>query len=45
MLGIAEDQFMAAVYRTALIVVLEEFFGHVQMFGNSLTFTKYCQKR
>jgi hypothetical protein len=27
MLDIAPDPFMAAVYRTALIVALEEFFG------------------
>jgi hypothetical protein len=35
---------MAAVYRTALIVALEEFFGRVQIFGDALTLAKYCQK-
>jgi hypothetical protein len=45
MLDIAQDPFMATVYRTALVVALEEFFGHVQIFGDELTLTKYCQKR
>lgn len=41
-LDIAQDPFMAHVYRTALIVALEEFFGRVQIFGNELTLAKYC---
>jgi hypothetical protein len=44
MLEVAQDSFMAAVYRTALVVALEEFFGHVQIFGDELTLAKYCQK-
>jgi hypothetical protein len=32
------------MYRTALIVALEEFFGRVQIFGDTLTLAKYCQK-
>jgi hypothetical protein len=35
---------MATFYRTALIVALEEFFGRVQIFGDTLTLAKYCQK-
>jgi hypothetical protein len=35
---------MAAVYGTALIVVLEEFFGRVQIFAKDLKLAKYCQK-
>jgi hypothetical protein len=35
---------MATVYWTALIVALEEFFGRVQIFGDTLTLAKYCQK-
>ena len=37
MLDIAQDPFMATVYRTALIVALKEFFGRVQIFGDPLT--------
>jgi hypothetical protein len=44
LLVIAQDPFMAAVYRTALIVAFEEFFGRVQIFGDALTLAKYCQK-
>ena len=33
LLDIADHPFMAAVYRTALIVALEEFFGRVQIGG------------
>ena len=44
MLDIAQDPFMAVVYRTALIIALEEFFGCVQIFGDELTLAKYCQK-
>jgi hypothetical protein len=44
MLDIAQDPFMATVYRTALVVALEEFFGCVQIFGDSLTLAKYCQR-
>jgi hypothetical protein len=35
---------MATVYRTGLIIALEEFFGRVQIFGDELTLAKYCQK-
>jgi hypothetical protein len=41
---LAQDPFMATFYRTALIVALEEFFGRVQIFGDTLTLAKYCQK-
>jgi hypothetical protein len=34
---------MANVYRTGLIIALEEFFGRVQIFGDTLTLAKYCQ--
>jgi hypothetical protein len=44
MLDVAQDPFMASVYRTGLIVALEEFFGRVQIFGHELAFAKYCQK-
>jgi hypothetical protein len=44
MLDVAQDPFMAAVYRKGLIVALEEFFGRVQVFGNELTLAKYCQE-
>jgi hypothetical protein len=44
MLDIAQDPFMAVVYRTALIIALEEFFGCVQIFGDELTPAKYGQK-
>jgi hypothetical protein len=44
MLDIAQDPFMANVYRTALIVALEEFFGRAQIFGDDLTLAKYCAK-
>jgi hypothetical protein len=44
MLDIAQDPFMANVYRTALIVALEEFFGRVQIFGDDLTLAKYGAK-
>jgi hypothetical protein len=44
MLDIAQDPFMATVYRTGLIIALEEFFGRVQIFGDELTRGKYCQK-
>jgi hypothetical protein len=44
MLDIGQDSFMAIVYRTALIIALEEFFGRVQIFGNELTLAKYCAK-
>jgi hypothetical protein len=44
LLDIAADPFMAAVYRTALIVALEELFGRVQIFSDELAFAKYCQK-
>jgi hypothetical protein len=44
LLDIADHPFMAAVYRTALIVALEEFFGRVQIFGDTLTLAKYCAK-
>jgi hypothetical protein len=39
-----QDPFMATVYRTALIVALEEFFGRVQVFGTDLALARYCQK-
>ena len=45
MLDIGQDPFMTTVYRTALIVALEEFFGRVQIFGNELTLAKYCPER
>jgi hypothetical protein len=32
------------VYRTALIVSLEDFFGRGQIFGDGLTLARYCQK-
>jgi hypothetical protein len=38
MLDIARDPFMATVYRTALIIALEEFFARFS------TLAKYCQK-
>jgi hypothetical protein len=38
------DPMLAAVYRMALVIALEEFFGRVQIFGNELTIAKYCQK-
>jgi hypothetical protein len=38
-----QDPLMAAVYRTTLVVALEEFFGRVQIFGDELTLAKYCQ--
>jgi hypothetical protein len=44
-LDIAQDPFMATVYRTGLIIALEEFFGRVQIFGDRLTLAKYCQKK
>ena len=44
LLDVSDDPFMAAVYRTALIVALEEFFGRVQIFGDTLTLAKYCAK-
>ena len=44
MLDVSQDPFMAAVYRTALVVALEEFFGREQIFGDELTLAKYCQK-
>jgi hypothetical protein len=44
MLDIAQDPFMATVYRTGLIIALEEFFGRVRIFGSELTLAKYCQK-
>jgi hypothetical protein len=44
LLDIAQDPFMATVYRTALIIALEEFFGRVQSFGDTLALAKYCQK-
>ena len=44
MLDVAQDPFMATVYRTGLIIALEEFFGRVQIFGSELTLAKYCQK-
>ena len=43
-LDIEQDPFMPTVYRTALIITLEEFFGRVQIFGDTLTLAKYCQK-
>jgi hypothetical protein len=43
-LDIGQDPFMAAVYRTALIIALEEFFGRVQIFSDELTLAKYCQE-
>jgi hypothetical protein len=43
-LDIGQDPFMAIVYRTGLIIALEEFFGRVQIFGSELTPAKYCQK-
>jgi hypothetical protein len=33
MLDVAQDPFMATVYRTALVVALEKFFGRVRIFG------------
>jgi hypothetical protein len=42
LLDISDDPFMAAVYRTALIVALEE--CRVQIFGDTLTLAKYCAK-
>ena len=44
MLDVAQDPFMATVYRTGLIIALEEFFGRVQIFGSELTQANYCQK-
>jgi hypothetical protein len=44
MFDIAQDPFMASVYRTALIVALEEFFGRVRVFRTGLALAKYCQK-
>jgi hypothetical protein len=44
MLDMGLDSFMAIVYRTALIIALEEFFGGVQIFRNELTLAKYCAK-
>jgi hypothetical protein len=35
---------MANVHRTGLIIALEELFGRVQIFGDTLTLGKYCQK-
>jgi hypothetical protein len=43
-LDVAQAPFMAGVYRTALIVALEAFFGRVQIFGDELTLAKCCQK-
>jgi hypothetical protein len=45
MLDIAQDPFMAAVYRTGLIVALEEFFGRVQIFGDTLAACPKGRKR
>jgi hypothetical protein len=44
MIDVAQDPFMATVYRTALVVALVEFFGRVQIFGDELAFAKCCQK-
>ena len=44
MLDTGQDSFMAIVYRTALILALEQLFGRVQIFGDELAFAKYCQK-
>jgi hypothetical protein len=35
---------LAQVNRTALIIALEAFFGHVKIFGDELLFAKYRQK-
>ena len=44
MLDMAQDPFMAYVYRTALVFALEELFGRVRIFGSELTLAKYCQQ-
>jgi len=44
MLDVAQDPFIAAVHRTGLIIAFEEFFGRVQIFGDTLMLAKYCQK-
>ena len=38
------DQIMANAYRIALIVSLEDLLGRVQVFGDTLTLAKYCQR-
>jgi hypothetical protein len=42
MLDMAQDPFMAAVYRTGLIVALEEFFWSRATIWHTLAFAKYC---
>jgi hypothetical protein len=45
MFDIAQDPFMATVYRTALIIALEEFFGWVQIFDARQILPKRVAKR
>jgi hypothetical protein len=49
-LGAASDAapnepMLAALYRRALVVAMEEFFGCVQIFGKELALAKYCQRK
>jgi hypothetical protein len=44
MLDIAQDSFMAPVYRTVLIVALQEFFGRAEILCDTLTLAECCQK-
>jgi hypothetical protein len=37
------DTTLATVYRMALVIALEEFFGCVQIFSTELALAKYCQ--
>ena len=38
------DSTLATIYRMALVIALEEFFGCVQTFSTELALAKYCQR-
>jgi hypothetical protein len=40
-----DEPMLATIYRLALVIALEEFFGRVQIFGTELALAKYCQKK
>jgi hypothetical protein len=39
------EPMLAALYRRAPVVAVEEFFSCVQIFGKELALAKYCQKK
>jgi hypothetical protein len=45
LVGAESDPTLAAVYRMALVIALEEFFACVQIFGTELALAKYWQKK